>query len=48
VLIYSFVMAFIIGWIIQKTMGFRITTEDEVAGVDTAVHGEVGYELETA
>jgi Amt family ammonium transporter len=48
VMIYSFVMAFIIGWIIQKTMGFRITTEDEVAGVDTVVHGEEAYELDTA
>jgi Amt family ammonium transporter len=47
ILIYSFVLAFIIGWIIQKTMGFRITTEDEVAGVDTIVHGEEGYALET-
>jgi len=47
VAIYSFVMAFIIGWIIQKTMGFRITNEDEVAGVDTIVHGEEGYALET-
>ncbi|CAN5265232.1 ammonium transporter [soil metagenome] len=47
ILIYSFVLAFVIGWIIQKTMGFRITTEDEVAGVDTTVHGEEGYALET-
>ncbi|MBF4573661.1 ammonium transporter [Herbiconiux sp. VKM Ac-1786] len=47
VLVYSFVMAFIIGWIIQKTMGFRIKNEDEVAGVDTTVHGEEGYALET-
>ncbi|MCU1422231.1 MAG: ammonium transporter, partial [Microbacteriaceae bacterium] len=48
VMIYSFVLAFAIGWIIQKTIGFRITNEDEVAGVDTVVHGEVGYELETS
>ncbi|KQX06761.1 MULTISPECIES: ammonium transporter [unclassified Leifsonia] len=47
VMVYSFVMAFAIGWIIQKTMGFRITNEDEVAGVDTIVHGEEGYALET-
>ncbi|WP_382305727.1 ammonium transporter [Herbiconiux sp. UC225_62] len=46
VMVYSFVMAFIIGWIIQKTMGFRIKNEDEVAGVDTTVHGEEGYVLE--
>jgi Amt family ammonium transporter len=45
VAIYSFVMAFIIGWIIQKTMGFRITNEDEVAGVDSTVHGEEAYEI---
>ncbi len=45
VAIYSFVMAFIIGWIIQKTMGFRITNEDEVAGVDATVHGEEAYEI---
>ena len=43
--IYSFVMAYAIGWVIQKTIGFRITNEDEVAGVDTVVHGEEAYEL---
>ena len=46
VLIYSFVLAYVIGWAIQKTMGFRIKTEDEIAGVDTTVHGEEGYALE--
>jgi Amt family ammonium transporter len=47
VMIYSFVMAYAIGWVIQKTIGFRITSEDEIAGVDTVVHGEEGYALET-
>ncbi|PJJ55354.1 ammonium transporter [Compostimonas suwonensis] len=47
VMIYSFVLAWVIGFIIQKTMGFRIKNEDEVAGVDTVVHGEEGYALET-
>lgn len=42
---YSFGMAWIIGTVIQKTMGFRINTEDEVAGVDTVVHGEASYAL---
>jgi Amt family ammonium transporter len=46
--IFSFVMAYAIGWIIQKTMGFRIKNEDEVAGVDTTVHGEGAYEIEPA
>ncbi len=48
VAIYSFVMAFIIGWVIEKTMGFRIKNEDEIAGVDSVVHGEEGYVLEGA
>nr|WP_027478965.1 ammonium transporter [Gryllotalpicola ginsengisoli] len=44
--IWSFGWAWIIGTVIQKTMGFRITSEDEVAGVDTVVHGEEGYVLD--
>jgi Amt family ammonium transporter len=42
---YSFVMAFIIGKLIDKTMGFRITTDEEVAGIDLTEHAETGYEL---
>ncbi|MBF4576472.1 MULTISPECIES: ammonium transporter [unclassified Frondihabitans] len=45
VMVYSFVFAFVIGLVIEKTMGFRVTSEDEVAGIDTAVHGEEGYVL---
>lgn len=45
VLIYSFVVAIVIGTIIEKTIGFRIKNEDEIAGVDTVVHGEEGYVL---
>lgn len=45
VLIYSFVLAYIIGFAIEKTMGFRVKNEDEIAGIDTVVHGEEGYVL---
>jgi Amt family ammonium transporter len=45
VMIYSFVLAFIIGFVIEKTIGFRIKNEDEIAGVDLVVHGEEGYVL---
>lgn len=45
VLVYSFVLAFIIGFVIEKTIGFRVKNEDEVAGIDQAVHGEEGYVL---
>jgi Amt family ammonium transporter len=43
--IYSFVVAWIIGIAIDKTIGFRIRNEDELAGVDFAVHGEEAYAL---
>jgi Amt family ammonium transporter len=45
VAIYSFVLAFAIGFAIEKTIGFRIKNEDEIAGVDLVVHGEEGYVL---
>jgi Amt family ammonium transporter len=48
VLLYSFVLAYAIGFVIQKTVGFRVKNEDEVAGIDTIVHGEEGYVLEGA
>jgi len=48
VLIYSFIVAYVIGFAIQKTIGFRITSEDEIAGVDLVVHGEEGYALADA
>jgi Amt family ammonium transporter len=42
---YSFGMAYAIGWTIECTMGFRVTTKDELAGVDTVLHDERGYAL---
>jgi Amt family ammonium transporter len=46
VLIYSFAVAWVIGFAIEKTIGFRVKNEDEIAGVDTVVHGEEGYLLD--
>ena len=48
VMLYSFVLAFVIGFAIEKTIGFRVKNEDEVAGIDLALHGEEGYVLENA
>lgn len=39
VIAYSFVVSFVIGLAIEKTIGFRVKEEDEVAGVDLQ-HGE--------
>jgi Amt family ammonium transporter len=46
VLIYSFIIALLLGFAIEKTIGFRVKNEDEIAGIDTFVHGEEGYALE--
>ena len=45
VIVFSFVLSLVIGWLVEKTMGFRIKNEDELAGIDTVLHGEEGYAL---
>ncbi len=45
VAVYSFAVAWVLGTIIEKTIGFRVKNEDEIAGIDTVVHGEEGYAL---
>jgi Amt family ammonium transporter len=45
VLAFSFILTLVIGIIIQKTMGFRITEEDEITGIDNVVHAESGYDF---
>lgn len=45
VMVYSFVMAMIIGLAIHKTMGMRIPEEDEITGIDLTTHAESAYEL---
>ncbi len=42
---YAFVMTWIIAKVIDRTMGFRIDPEDEIAGLDTTVHAESAYDL---
>ena len=45
VLAYSFIVTLIIGFIIDKTIGFRVKAEAEIAGIDYDQHAETGYEL---
>jgi Amt family ammonium transporter len=47
VLAYSFIVTYIIGFVLHKTIGLRITDDDELAGIDVAEHAEAAYELET-
>jgi len=43
VLVYSFVMALLLAWIVDRTIGIRVKREDELAGIDSVVHGETSY-----
>jgi ammonium transporter, Amt family len=45
VLAYSFIATLIIGFIIDKTIGFRVKADAEVAGIDYDQHAETAYEL---
>jgi len=42
---YSFVMSWLIAMAIKKTIGFRITEEQEDEGMDLALHAESAYEF---
>ncbi len=41
--IWAFATAWVIAFAIQKTIGFRVKSTDEIAGVDLVVHGETAY-----
>ena len=41
---FSFVATYLIGLLLKVTMGWRVSQEDEVGGIDLAVHGETAYE----
>ena len=47
VLVYSLVMTTIIGKAIDRTIGFRITRDAEIEGVDFTEHAETAYELDS-
>jgi len=42
---YSFIATLIIGFAIEKTMGFRIKRENELEGIDLVEHAESAYEF---
>lgn len=39
-LFYGGVMSAVILWVIKRTMGLRVTREEELTGLDLAIHGE--------
>jgi Amt family ammonium transporter len=42
---YSFVLSYVLGKVVDTTIGFRIPEEDELQGVDETTHAESGYDL---
>ena len=44
--LYSFVMAYLIAMAIEKTIGFRVQSIDEEAGIDPIQHGQLAYHSE--
>ena len=46
--VYSFVVTWIIGKVLDLIMGLRISEEDEVTGIDQTVHAETAYEFGAA
>jgi ammonium transporter, Amt family len=47
VMFYSGIMTFLIGLLLHKTIGFRVTEEQERTGVDETEHAETSYDLGT-
>jgi Amt family ammonium transporter len=48
VLVFSFVLTYVIGSAIERTVGFRLSEEDEVEGIDAVEHAESAYDFATA
>ncbi|MFM8961911.1 MAG: ammonium transporter [Actinomycetota bacterium] len=42
---YSFIATLIIGFLIEKTIGFRVSSDNELGGVDLSEHAESAYEM---
>jgi Amt family ammonium transporter len=47
-LTYSFLATAAIVWLLDRTVGFRVEDEHEMAGVDLVIHAETAYDLHTA
>ncbi|HKJ10765.1 MAG TPA: ammonium transporter [Ornithinimicrobium sp.] len=45
---FTGILTLVIGLAIAKTIGFRVSIEDEERGVDLAAHGETAYEFDSA
>jgi Amt family ammonium transporter len=40
---FAFVASFIVLWVVKQVIGFRVTEEQEIIGLDLSEHGNYGY-----
>lgn len=45
--VYAFVFTYVMLWIINKITPVKVTEEEEATGLDSALHGEEAYSMET-
>jgi Amt family ammonium transporter len=45
VALYCLVATFVIAYFLEKTMGLRVSVDEEFTGLDKEIHGEVGYSI---
>ena len=48
VLAYSLVVTLILGFLLEKTLGFRVSRDTELEGIDLVEHAESAYDYEGA
>ena len=41
---FSFIVTYVVSKVLDKTMGLRVTTEDELVGLDQSQHAEAAYQ----
>jgi Amt family ammonium transporter len=45
VVAYSFVVTLVLGFVVDRTIGFRVPREEEIVGVDEVTHAETAYDF---
>jgi Amt family ammonium transporter len=48
VLAYSLVVTLVLGFLLHKTLGFRVSEDTEISGIDLVEHAETAYDLAAA
>jgi Amt family ammonium transporter len=44
-ILYAGLLTWLLVWLVNKLLGFRLDEQDELIGMDQSLHGEQGYGL---